>query len=252
MQSSPFVLTEPIPAPETAEDALMSLMMALGRRMRQRQPGDVIDYSAFPLLKLLSHQGPMRVSAMAQVLGLDASTVSRHAKQLEDRGLLERTEDPDDGRASRVTVSEQGNACLAQAFETPPARDQQRPRRLLRRRARDPARPARPARADLLPRPRRPSRLRRPRTTTPRSTPRTPDSNGYLSHKQILVVMGGLMAGMFLAALDQTIVGTALPRITSELGGLDKLSWVVTAYLLDRRPPRRRCGARSPTSTAAS
>ena len=40
------------------------------------------------------------------------------------------------------------------------------------------------------------------------------------------------MAGMFLAALDQSIVGTALPRITSELGGLDKLSWVVTAYLL--------------------
>ena len=118
MQSSPFVLSEPIPAPETAEDALMSLMMALGRRMRQRQPGDVIDYSAFPILKLLSHQGPMRLSALAQVLGLDASTVSRHARQLEDKGLLERTGDPDDGRASRVAVSEHGGACLTQAFET--------------------------------------------------------------------------------------------------------------------------------------
>jgi EmrB/QacA subfamily drug resistance transporter len=60
----------------------------------------------------------------------------------------------------------------------------------------------------------------------------TPDSGGYLSHKQILVVMTGLMVGMFLSALDQSIVGTALPRITSDLGGLDKLSWVVTAYLL--------------------
>ena len=60
----------------------------------------------------------------------------------------------------------------------------------------------------------------------------TPDANGYLSHRQILVVMGGLMVGMFLSALDQSIVGTALPRITSDLGGLDKLSWVVTAYLL--------------------
>ena len=60
----------------------------------------------------------------------------------------------------------------------------------------------------------------------------TPDSNGYLSHKQILVVMAGLMVGMFLSALDQSIVGTALPRITSDLGGLDKLSWVVTAYML--------------------
>ncbi|MDN5762618.1 MAG: DHA2 family efflux MFS transporter permease subunit [Microlunatus sp.] len=57
-------------------------------------------------------------------------------------------------------------------------------------------------------------------------------ASGYLNHKQILVVLGGLMTGMFLAALDQSIVGVALPRITSDLGGLDKLSWVVTAYLL--------------------
>ena len=40
------------------------------------------------------------------------------------------------------------------------------------------------------------------------------------------------MLTMFLAALDQTIVSTALPRITSELNGLAQLSWVVTAYLL--------------------
>ena len=60
----------------------------------------------------------------------------------------------------------------------------------------------------------------------------TPDQHGYLSHRQILVVMGGLITGMFLAALDQSIVATALPRITSELGGLEHLSWVVTAYLL--------------------
>ena len=118
MQSPPFVLSEPIPAPETAEDALMSLMLALGRQMRQRQPGDEIDYSAFPLLKLLSHQGPMRLSALAAALSLDASTVSRHARQLEDRGLLERTDDPDDRRASRVAVTEQGHRCLARGFET--------------------------------------------------------------------------------------------------------------------------------------
>ena len=60
----------------------------------------------------------------------------------------------------------------------------------------------------------------------------TPDKDGYLSHRQILVVLSGLLTGMFLSALDQSIVGTALPQITSELGGLDKLSWVVTAYLL--------------------
>jgi EmrB/QacA subfamily drug resistance transporter len=54
----------------------------------------------------------------------------------------------------------------------------------------------------------------------------------YLSHSQIVGVMIGIMSGMFLAALDQSIVGVALPRITSDLGGLEHLAWVVTAYLL--------------------
>jgi EmrB/QacA subfamily drug resistance transporter len=58
------------------------------------------------------------------------------------------------------------------------------------------------------------------------------EEHSYLSHRQILVVLVGLMAGMFLAALDMSIVGTALPRIVSDLGGLNHLSWVVTAYLL--------------------
>ena len=53
-----------------------------------------------------------------------------------------------------------------------------------------------------------------------------------LEHREILTVFSGLMAGMLLAALDQTIVATALPTIVGELGGLDHLSWVVTAYLL--------------------
>jgi EmrB/QacA subfamily drug resistance transporter len=52
------------------------------------------------------------------------------------------------------------------------------------------------------------------------------------SHREILTIFSGLMAGMLLAALDQTIVATALPTIVGELGGLDHLSWVVTAYLL--------------------
>ena len=44
--------------------------------------------------------------------------------------------------------------------------------------------------------------------------------------------IGALLLGLLLAALDQTIVATALPTIVSDLGGLDHLSWVVTAYLL--------------------
>jgi EmrB/QacA subfamily drug resistance transporter len=71
-----------------------------------------------------------------------------------------------------------------------------------------------------------------PATAADASPAPDPDSPNYLSHKQILVILGGLMAGMFLAALDQSIVGTALPQIVSEFNSLDKLSWVVTAYLL--------------------
>jgi len=53
-----------------------------------------------------------------------------------------------------------------------------------------------------------------------------------LSHRQIQIVFIGLMLALLLAALDQTIVGTALPTIVGDLGGLNHLSWVVTAYLL--------------------
>jgi EmrB/QacA subfamily drug resistance transporter len=50
--------------------------------------------------------------------------------------------------------------------------------------------------------------------------------------RRILLVIGALMLTMLLAALDQTIVATALPTIVGELGGLNHLSWVVTSYLL--------------------
>ncbi|MGF7228700.1 MAG: MDR family MFS transporter [Candidatus Saccharibacteria bacterium] len=56
--------------------------------------------------------------------------------------------------------------------------------------------------------------------------------DGERSHSEIMVIMTALMAAMLLAALDQTIVGTALPTIANDLHGLSELSWVVTAYLL--------------------
>src|SRR3954469_13730620 len=53
-----------------------------------------------------------------------------------------------------------------------------------------------------------------------------------ITHERVLVVFSGLLLVMLLAALDSTIVATALPTIVGELGGLAHLSWVVTAYLL--------------------
>jgi EmrB/QacA subfamily drug resistance transporter len=53
-----------------------------------------------------------------------------------------------------------------------------------------------------------------------------------LEGRALRTVFAALMLGMFLAALDQTIVSTALPTIVGDLGGLNHLSWVVTSYLL--------------------
>ncbi|MER6956455.1 MFS transporter [Streptomyces sp. NPDC000618] len=61
---------------------------------------------------------------------------------------------------------------------------------------------------------------------------RTADPRQEHVSGNVLVSIGALLLGMFLAALDQTIVSTALPTIVSDLGGMEHLSWVVTAYLL--------------------
>lgn len=53
-----------------------------------------------------------------------------------------------------------------------------------------------------------------------------------LDRRRLVLTMLGVMLALFLAALDQTIVSTALPRIVGELGGLERLSWVVSAYLV--------------------
>ena len=53
-----------------------------------------------------------------------------------------------------------------------------------------------------------------------------------LGRRRILLIIGALMCGMFLAALDQTIVSTALPTIVGDLKGGSHIAWVITAYLL--------------------
>ena len=52
------------------------------------------------------------------------------------------------------------------------------------------------------------------------------------THREIMVILGGLMTGLLLAALDQTIVSTALKSIVEDFNGLNHYTWVVTAYLL--------------------
>ncbi len=58
------------------------------------------------------------------------------------------------------------------------------------------------------------------------------ESGGIMTHRQILFVLYGLMAGMFLSALDQTVVGTSIRTIADDLDGLSQQAWVTTAYLI--------------------
>ena len=53
-----------------------------------------------------------------------------------------------------------------------------------------------------------------------------------MSRRQVVLTMGGVMLALFLAALDQTVVGTAMPRIIADLGGFDRFTWVTSSYLV--------------------
>ncbi len=68
--------------------------------------------------------------------------------------------------------------------------------------------------------------------STPDDSADSLDSSSEISHRQVLRVMSAVMCGMFLAALDQTIVATALPTLAESLGGINQITWVVTVYML--------------------
>lgn len=132
------------PAPDSPEEAVLLMAMQIGKRMRLRHPGDEVDAATIPVLHVLTCTGSLRLSDLAQRMHLDASTISRHARHLEERGLLERTVDPDDRRASRVAITELGakvlTGCidqrkqrLGQALATWSAEDRQHLQRLATR-----------------------------------------------------------------------------------------------------------------------
>lgn len=102
--------------PSSPEEAVIMLLMQAGRRLRTRHIEDSVDPSTFPLAKQLFGSEGMRVSELATRVGLDASTVSRQIKQLEDKDICERTPDPADGRASLVRLSESGREIMVAAF----------------------------------------------------------------------------------------------------------------------------------------
>lgn len=100
-----------------AVDSILMALMSVGRLVKQRIDGDVLDPGSTWLLKNLHSRGNMRISELASHLNLDASTVSRHVSQLQGLGLVERTGDPEDGRAYLLGITEEGETKLLQSFE---------------------------------------------------------------------------------------------------------------------------------------
>jgi DNA-binding MarR family transcriptional regulator len=102
--------------PATTGQDLVVALLTVARRLRSRLPQGRIDPAAMIVLHHVQGRGSPRVSELAEVMGLDASTASRHVRQLEDGGYLARTGDPDDRRASRVRLTRRGRAALDQAM----------------------------------------------------------------------------------------------------------------------------------------
>lgn len=84
-----------------------------GSRQRMARRSTRLEGAGYILLTTLETSEPARMSDLATALRLDASTISRQVRYLEDVGMLRREPDPDDGRASRVLLSDRGRAELS-------------------------------------------------------------------------------------------------------------------------------------------
>jgi DNA-binding MarR family transcriptional regulator len=74
----------------------------------KRTWGDSVDRATFGVLIVIRGHGPLRLTELADRAGLDVSTVSRHVSNLVERGLVERTPDPEDARAQLLAITDAG------------------------------------------------------------------------------------------------------------------------------------------------
>jgi DNA-binding MarR family transcriptional regulator len=103
--------------PETSTGhRLLVAMTTAVRRLKPRPADSRLDPASLWVLHFLAAQAPLRVSELAKCMGLDSSTVSRHIRHLEENGYLSRTDDPDDRRAARIDLTEQGRAVLEESM----------------------------------------------------------------------------------------------------------------------------------------
>jgi DNA-binding MarR family transcriptional regulator len=99
----------------TAETAVVDALYEITVATRRLSRRDRVDTGAVRLLWHLSEAGPCRLSDLAELVGLDLSTVSRHVRELVDAGYVLRRPDPEDGRAVVLEVADDGREVLADA-----------------------------------------------------------------------------------------------------------------------------------------
>ena len=101
----------------TAEgEQLLVGLWAVVRRLKAAAAAAGGDPAALHIVHMVHEHGPLRLTALAEIVLLDASTVSRHVSALQASGHLIRTGDPDDRRASRIAVTDSGEALLRDAL----------------------------------------------------------------------------------------------------------------------------------------
>lgn len=94
------------------EDALLRVVKATARRAKAavRRVAPDLEPAAYGLLYRLAENGPIRVTELADRLGIDASTASRHVSRLENTQMVERRPDPSDARAVLVDLTDLGRS----------------------------------------------------------------------------------------------------------------------------------------------
>ncbi|MHB1444359.1 MAG: MarR family winged helix-turn-helix transcriptional regulator [Acidimicrobiales bacterium] len=120
---------QPTPAPEGSADGVAEAEAALTRMMRQAaRPAtwrkvmaaggfslDRAEYLTLARIEEASAAGPVRLTDLAEAMGIDISTASRQVRSVAEAGLVERTCDPQDQRASRLRLTPAGRSTLARA-----------------------------------------------------------------------------------------------------------------------------------------
>ena len=114
----PQATTSPAPGrdgvAERPADDLVAALSALVTQLKRRS-GDPENGARAFLLAHVDRLAPVRATDLTDATALDLSTISRHLRGLEDAGLLTRSPDPDDRRASLLTVTDAGRVFLADA-----------------------------------------------------------------------------------------------------------------------------------------